>query len=71
MTMLCVTHEMGFAKQVADRVIFMDRGQIIEENVPDQFFDNPSPIGPSSSSPRSCSTEAGHNLQKKQPARSE
>ncbi|AHV36053.1 TPA: amino acid ABC transporter ATP-binding protein [Aeromonas dhakensis] len=41
MTMLCVTHEMGFAKQVADRVIFMDRGQIIEENVPDQFFDNP------------------------------
>ena len=41
MTMLCVTHEMGFAKQVADRVIFMDRGQIIEENVPEQFFDNP------------------------------
>ncbi len=41
MTMLCVTHEMGFAKQVADRVIFMDRGQIIEENVSDQFFDNP------------------------------
>ena len=41
MTMLCVTHEMGFAKQVADRVIFMDRGQIIEENVPDQFCDQP------------------------------
>ena len=41
MTMMCVTHEMGFAKQVADRVIFMDRGQIIEENVPDQFFDHP------------------------------
>ncbi|UBO76057.1 amino acid ABC transporter ATP-binding protein [Aeromonas rivuli] len=41
MTMLCVTHEMGFAKQVADRVIFMDRGQIIEENEPGQFFDNP------------------------------
>ena len=41
MTMLCVTHEMGFAKQVAARVIFMDRGQIIEENVPDQFFDHP------------------------------
>ena len=40
-SMLCVTHEMGFAKQVADRVIFMDRGQIIEENVPDQFFDHP------------------------------
>ena len=41
MTMLCVTHEMGFAKTVADRVIFMDGGQIIEENVPEEFFDNP------------------------------
>lgn len=41
MTMLCVTHEMGFAKQVADRVIFMDAGQIIEENVPEEFFNNP------------------------------
>ncbi|MEK9671670.1 MAG: amino acid ABC transporter ATP-binding protein [Rhodospirillaceae bacterium] len=41
MTMLCVTHEMGFAKTVADRVIFMDGGEIIEENVPDDFFDNP------------------------------
>ena len=41
MTMICVTHEMGFAKQVADRVIFMDAGQIIEENVPTEFFDNP------------------------------
>ena len=41
MTMLCVTHEMGFAKQVADRVIFMDAGQIIEENTPNEFFDNP------------------------------
>ncbi len=41
MTMLCVTHEMGFAKQVADRVIFMDRGQIVEENTPDEFFNNP------------------------------
>lgn len=40
-TMLCVTHEMGFAKQVADRVIFMDRGQIVEENTPDAFFNNP------------------------------
>jgi len=40
-TMLCVTHEMGFAKQVADRVIFMDGGEIIEENTPDEFFDNP------------------------------
>ncbi|TDT94599.1 MULTISPECIES: amino acid ABC transporter ATP-binding protein [Azorhizobium] len=41
MTMLCVTHEMGFARQVADRVIFMDAGQIIEMNEPDAFFSNP------------------------------
>lgn len=41
MTMICVTHEMGFAKTVADRVIFMDAGQIIEENEPNEFFDNP------------------------------
>lgn len=41
MTMLCVTHEMGFAKKVADRVIFMDAGQIIEENNPKEFFENP------------------------------
>jgi general L-amino acid transport system ATP-binding protein len=40
-TMICVTHEMGFAKKVADRVIFMDAGQIIEENEPHEFFDNP------------------------------
>ena len=41
MTMLCVTHEMGFAKTVANRVIFMDVGEIIEQNSPDEFFDNP------------------------------
>lgn len=41
MTMLCVTHEMGFAKQVADRVIFMDAGQIVETNSPDRFFHHP------------------------------
>ncbi len=41
MTMICVTHEMGFAKTVANRVIFMDEGQIIEENEPDAFFNNP------------------------------
>jgi general L-amino acid transport system ATP-binding protein len=40
-TMLCVTHEMGFAKAVADRVIFMDQGQIVEQNSPHEFFDNP------------------------------
>jgi general L-amino acid transport system ATP-binding protein len=41
MTMLCVTHEMGFARQVANRVIFMDQGQIIEQNSPKEFFENP------------------------------
>jgi general L-amino acid transport system ATP-binding protein len=41
MTMLCVTHEMGFARQVANRVIFMDHGQIVEMNTPDAFFKNP------------------------------
>ncbi|GLK78493.1 arginine ABC transporter ATP-binding protein [Methylopila turkensis] len=41
MTMLCVTHEMGFARQVADRVIFMDAGQIVESNEPNAFFANP------------------------------
>jgi general L-amino acid transport system ATP-binding protein len=41
MTMLVVTHEMGFAKTVADRVIFMDSGEIIEQNEPHEFFDNP------------------------------
>ena len=40
-TMICVTHEMGFAKAVADRVIFMDQGQIVEENTPEEFFNNP------------------------------
>ena len=41
MTMLCVTHEMGFARQVANRVIFMDQGQIIEQNSPKEFFEKP------------------------------
>jgi len=41
MTMLCVTHEMGFARQVANRVIFMDAGQIVEMNTPDEFFSHP------------------------------
>lgn len=41
MTMLVVTHEMGFAKSVAHRVLFMDYGQIVEANTPDEFFDNP------------------------------
>ena len=41
MTMLCVTHEMGFARTVADRVIFMDLGEIVEQAPPDEFFANP------------------------------
>ena len=41
MTMICVTHEMGFAKAVADHVILMDMGQIVEENSPQVFFSNP------------------------------
>jgi general L-amino acid transport system ATP-binding protein len=41
MTMICVTHEMGFARQVADKVIFMDQGEIVEMNTPQAFFSNP------------------------------
>jgi len=41
MTMICVTHEMGFAREVADRIIFMDHGEIIADLPPDQFFDQP------------------------------
>jgi polar amino acid transport system ATP-binding protein len=41
MTMICVTHEMGFARQVADRVIFMAQGEIVEEGEPEAFFRNP------------------------------
>lgn len=42
MTMICVTHEMGFARSVADRVIFMDQGRIVEDIAPNLFFDAPS-----------------------------
>ena len=41
MTMVCVTHEMGFARQVADRVVFMDRGEIVEQGAPNDVFENP------------------------------
>ena len=41
MTMVCVTHEMGFAREVGTRVIFMDNGTIIEENTPEEIFNNP------------------------------
>jgi polar amino acid transport system ATP-binding protein len=40
-TIVCVTHEMGFAKEVGDRIIFMDEGMIVEENSPEEFFNNP------------------------------
>ncbi len=57
MTMLCVTHEMGFARQVANRVIFMDEGQIVEQNEPEEFFNNPRARGHSCSSARSSGTD--------------
>ena len=41
MTMICVTHQMGFARQVANRVVFMDQGRIVEQNAPDAFFNDP------------------------------
>jgi glutamate/aspartate transport system ATP-binding protein len=41
MTMMCVTHEMGFARRVANRVIFMDKGAIVEDDGKEEFFDNP------------------------------
>jgi ABC-type polar amino acid transport system ATPase subunit len=41
MTMMVVTHEMGFAKEVADRIIFMEEGQIVEQGTPQHFFENP------------------------------
>jgi glutamine ABC transporter, ATP-binding protein len=41
MTMMCVTHEMGFAREVADRVIFVDHGRILEEGSPEEFFTHP------------------------------
>ena len=40
-TIVCVTHEMGFAKEVGDRIVFMDHGSIVEENSPEEFFNNP------------------------------
>jgi ABC-type polar amino acid transport system ATPase subunit len=41
MTMVCITHEMGFAKAVADKVVFMDNGAIVEQGTPQEFFDSP------------------------------
>lgn len=44
MTMICVTHEMGFARSVADKVVLMDAGEIVESNAPDAFFANPAQV---------------------------
>jgi general L-amino acid transport system ATP-binding protein len=41
MTMICVTHEMSFARRISDRLLFMDRGEIVEQGTPDQVFDSP------------------------------
>ena len=49
MTMLVVTHEMGFARMVAHRVVFMDRGEIVEDDAPEEFFIIPRPTAPSCS----------------------
>ena len=56
MTMIVVTHEMGFARSAADRVVFMDDGRIVESGAPDEFFAAPRPSGPATSYPRSSST---------------
>ena len=50
MTLVCVTHEMGFAREVADRIILLDAGLIVEEGAPAEFFENPKKTG------RSCSS---------------
>ena len=66
MTMLCVTHEMGFARQVANRVIFMDEGQIVEQNEPEEFFNNPqSRRAPSCSSARSSGTDRSRRTRRR------
>jgi general L-amino acid transport system ATP-binding protein len=57
-TMICVTHEMGFARQVANRVIFIDGGQILEDSEPGAFFKAPGTTGREPSSARSCTDVA-------------
>ena len=59
MTMIVVTHEMGFAREVADRVVMMDEGRVVEEGTPDTFFSNPTTSGRRASWPRSCDPVAG------------
>jgi general L-amino acid transport system ATP-binding protein len=62
MTMLVITHEMGFAREVADRIIFFDQGQIIEENTPKSFSEPPNTSALSSSSRRSCTISVSARL---------
>ena len=57
MTMLCVTHEMGFARKVADKVVFMSDGQILEQSTPEDFFEIRRPIVPRTSCRRFSPTE--------------
>ena len=57
MTMVVVTHEMGFARRAAHRVVFMADGEIVEDTTPDSFFSGPPPNGPATSSARSSPTE--------------
>jgi hypothetical protein len=62
MTMMCVTHEMGFARKVANWVIFMDKGQIVEDDSKEAFFGAPCLNGPASSWPRSLQYRAPRPL---------
>ena len=59
--MICVTHGMGFAKAVADRLIFMDQGQIVEQNSPNEFFSHPKRERTKDSRPRHWGTEGGRS----------
>ena len=61
MTMLVVTHEMGFAREVADRLVFFDEGNIVEDTTPEEFYNNPSTSGPRRFSAKCWATEPNDN----------
>ncbi len=63
MTMMVVTHEMGFARKVANRVIFMDEGRIVEDSPKDAFFDDPKSDRAKTSSQKSCINHSGAHTQ--------
>lgn len=63
MTMMVVTHEMGFARKVANRVIFMDEGKIVEDSPKDAFFDDPKSDRAKTSSRKSCINHSGAHTQ--------